>query len=255
MNPLASFLAALRFLTIIPITWKSERDYHFFSTAIFFFPLIGLIIGVITAVILYFLFANIPTDLRSVLLVFILAILSGFLHLDGLADSADGFLSARPKQQMLEIMRDSRIGVMGVLAIVFIVLLKITSLNLLSFHQQLIAVIAMPIAGRAAIVFSMAILPYARKEGGLGRLFYSKLTRTAAVITFILMIILSFYLLYVGFLSTKAILIILGSILCVIVLFSMWCKKMIGGATGDTLGAISELSETTMVIMIAIMQF
>src|ERR1051325_1510206 len=103
-----AFLAALQFLTVVPISMKLGE--HDFERAPGWFPLVGLFLGAVVSVADgAFGYAGVSGFLLAILTVGSLAALSGGLHLDGLADTADGFLSARPRERVLEIMRDSRI--------------------------------------------------------------------------------------------------------------------------------------------------
>jgi len=167
-----------------------------------------------------------------------LAGISGCMHLDGLADSADGLLSSRPREVMLRIMKDSRSGVMGVLAVCFILLLKFAALTSLDSREMLSAFLLMPLVGRTAILFTMARLPYAREEGGLGLLFYSNATRKTALIALILVSI------FISFFFTALFLQIFVFVSLWVLLFGHWCSCKLGGATGDTLGAVCEIAET-----------
>ena len=114
-----NFLSAIGFLTILPVP-KSARTFD--GKQVIYFPLVGLIIGAMLWTVdwIFSCFANI--EIRVIGDVLFLAIISGALHLDGLADSADGLFSHRSREQILEIMKDSRIGVMGVLALIFCLL-------------------------------------------------------------------------------------------------------------------------------------
>ncbi|MEA3467518.1 MAG: adenosylcobinamide-GDP ribazoletransferase, partial [Thermodesulfobacteriota bacterium] len=94
-NPLASLLAGVRFLTILPVSWKSEEDGRFFQASLIWFPFIGLLIGTMTALLVSLFVTVLPSTLTAVLAMALLAGISGCLHLDGLADSGDGLLSGR----------------------------------------------------------------------------------------------------------------------------------------------------------------
>ncbi len=102
--PLRSFLAALRFLTIIPVSWKSDEDGRFFRASVICFPLIGLLIGSIVALLVFLISPYFNSSLLAVFAILLLSGFSGFLHLDGVADSGDGLLSSRPREQALRIM-------------------------------------------------------------------------------------------------------------------------------------------------------
>ena len=246
LNPIASFLAGFRFLTVIPVSWKSSEDGRFFSSSLIWFPFIGLLIGSATALIVSQLIGILPFSLLAVFAIFLLAGISGFLHLDGLADSGDGLLSSRPRTRALEIMRDSHTGAMGMIAVVFVLLAKYAALSSLAGISFITAVFIIPIAGRTAIIVSMAILPYARSGDGLGRLFYSKDIRKVAVIGLLFCFIIT------AFFSIKSMFFVLAAILFTVGLFSFWCFKKLGGATGDTLGAVCELTELAVAVSIVL---
>ncbi len=245
-----SFLAALRFLTILPLSWRSDEDGQNFAGGLFFFPLIGLGIGMLCVVSASLLGYLLPQPLVAMAGIVMLAIISGCLHIDGLADTADGLLSSRGRAEKLVIMRDSRTGAMGVVAIVFVIGGKYAALSSLSPGLLLPALLLMPLAGRCAIVLNMAILPYAREEGGLGRLFYSQVTVWAAWLSSASFIVL-FGLVAVSSLcpwqSAVWIVIIVPA---TVLLFAGWCKKSLGGATGDTLGAVCELAELMVALVL-----
>ncbi|MFA5403215.1 MAG: adenosylcobinamide-GDP ribazoletransferase, partial [Candidatus Omnitrophota bacterium] len=110
-----SFLLALQFLTVIPLKIKGVTEEKL-ARATLYFPLVGLLIGLVLFQINLGLFIlNFPSFTISIILIVFLAGLTGGLHLDGLSDSADAFLSGRSKEEMLNIMRDPHSGVMGVL--------------------------------------------------------------------------------------------------------------------------------------------
>ena len=122
-----ALFAALRFLTILPIpgNWgTAEEDI----AEVPFFPVVGLLLGAVAAAAAEGAAPFAPPMLPAVGIVIVLLGFSGCLHLDGLADTADGFLSSRSREQILEIMKDSRTGAMGVTAIVCLLLLKFASL-------------------------------------------------------------------------------------------------------------------------------
>ncbi len=235
--PLAGFLAALRFLTIVPLSWRCEQDSRYFGAALAWFPVIGLLIGLTVAVLVSCLVPFFPPSIPAVAAIILLAGVSGCLHLDGLADSSDGLLSARSRERILEIMRDSHIGAMGVIAIVMVLLGKFAVLSSLDASLLMPTLVVMPLAGRCAIVLTMACLPYAREGEGLGRLFYSPSTRRIALWA----LVFPAAVLSLG--GWRMVLVVLAAVLATVLFFSLWCRNKIGGATGDTLGAVCELTE------------
>ena len=132
-----SFFLALSLLTRIPVPFKLYDGIKKSSSATLYFPFVGLVIGLIVAVIAYVLAPLLPVWPFAVLMSLCLAGFSGFLHLDGVADCADGFLSSRPTERILEIMKDSRIGAMGTLALIFVVLMKVSLIGSLVQSQKL----------------------------------------------------------------------------------------------------------------------
>ena len=183
--------------------------------------------------------------------VLLLAGFSGCLHLDGLSDTADGLLSSRPRGQMLEIMHDSHAGAMGIMALVFALLAKFAALASLPAALLAPAVLLMPLAGRCAIVVHMALLPYARPSG-LGAVFYrrpgvpSARPRWAAVWAAGVLAAVG-----VGILGWRG-LVVWAVCLAAIAVFSAYTYRKIGGATGDTFGAVCEIMEAVPAIILAI---
>ncbi len=236
--PLRCILAGLRFLTILPTFSSAENDSRYLSGSLYFFTVIGVFLGVLGAGFAVLVSSVAPPLVSAALLAVLLCFFSGFLHLDGLADTADGFLSGKPAASCLAIMRDSRIGVMGAAAICANVLIKMAALASISGQELLAALVIAPAAGRTAIICLMALCPYARENDGLATLFYQASSRSVALLSIVLLAVLSVFLA-----PQKTILV---AVMCssVILGFSYFCKKRIGGTTGDTLGAVCELTET-----------
>ncbi len=240
------FLAALRFLTIVPIDWMVDEDADYFRDCLPFFPVIGFLIGIVAWLLSHLLLLFFPQQLVSAFLIFYLAAISGFLHLDGLSDSADGLLSARPKEKALAIMKDSRAGAMGVVAVVFLLLIKYAALSSVNAGLLSLTVFFMPVIGRCAILILMATQQYGRSEGGLGSYFYSSESKKIAVTASLIIIIL--------FMLLSPLICIFFAVIFTVVffLFRRWCQIRLGGATGDTLGAVCEISEMITAIVFTI---
>ncbi|RLB43713.1 MAG: adenosylcobinamide-GDP ribazoletransferase [Deltaproteobacteria bacterium] len=234
-----AFFSAMSFLTILPVPARLCQDQAELGRGTIFFPAIGLIIGLATAGTVYIIHIVLPGQLAALIAVGMLVAFSGALHLDGLADTCDGFLSSRPREQVLDIMRDSRVGTMAVAGIVWLILLKWVTLSHVPSPQRWVALILMPLTGRTALLIMMTLLPYARAEGGLVSAFagHEWLKRFGIAIGVALMLLLS----CVGFGRYGVIITVvsLGGIL----LFCYWSYDKIGGYTGDTLGAVCEVSE------------
>lgn len=240
------FLAAFQFLTILPV--RARFDEEHFARAPFWFPVVGLTLGVLVASADALLTrVGFSPLLASILSIGLLAALSGGLHLDGLADTADGFLSARPRERALEIMRDSRIGAMGALALFFVLALKCAALSELQGGIRWRALVLAPVAGRAMQLAVMNSLPYARKEGGLASVFIRHKHPA-------LFLWPAFWLLITAMLAhgpANGCVTATGIGMAVLSL-SIWSQRRIGGFTGDTLGATSEISEA-LVLLLAVL--
>jgi adenosylcobinamide-GDP ribazoletransferase len=237
-----AFLAAVRFLTVFPLPGARGTGERDMVRSVPFFPVIGLLVGGAAAGLAATLDGVFPPTVLAWLLVVWLAGVSGAFHLDGLADAADGLLSSRPRDRILEIMKDSRVGVMGVVVVVLVLGLKAAALASLASDVRWRAVLLMPVAGRCALVFQMALLPAARKEDGVGRLFLGKRSPfewlwAGAVLAGVSWLT-----------AAGAGLLCSGVSVGLVLLFALFCYRKVGGATGDTLGAGCELTEAACVV-------
>ncbi|MFV8758517.1 adenosylcobinamide-GDP ribazoletransferase, partial [Yersinia enterocolitica] len=131
------FLATLQFMTRIPVPerWTQGLALDNYERGIIGFPFIGLIVGVIGGVVFTLLAPWCGVPLAALGYVLALALVTGAFHLDGLADTCDGVFSARKREQMLEIMRDSRLGTNGGLALIFIVVAKVLVVSELALRD------------------------------------------------------------------------------------------------------------------------
>ena len=238
-----SFIAALRFLTILPLpgTYGSqERDL---PGSVWFFPVVGLLLAAVAGAFALIVQEHVlPRWPGAVATAIVLLALSGGLHLDGLSDTADGFLSSRRRERVLEIMKDSHVGAMGVLAIVCTLLLKTASMAEFAWDQLWPRVVLMVLAGRCMMMLQILLLPYARGEGGLGAAFFvprSWRVRLTGVIYAIGVLAAAAW-----FLQRLAGLVVVAIVVVVTLLFAALCRRKIGGGTGDTVGATCELAET-----------
>lgn len=257
------FILLLSFMTRLYVP-KVEYNEEKLGKAMKFFPFVGLIIGLF----LYFaalisLKLTKSIEITVVLLLLVEIILTGGIHLDGLSDTFDGIFSYRSKQKMLEIMKDSRVGVNGVLSLIMYFLLKFVLLQTIAFHLGVIymfyAVFSSPIIARLCSVVSCASAPYARASG-MGKAFVDNTNLLsvafAFVSTFILIQLPFFSILkevYYPFVAlTLAGILLIMSI--VAFLFSKLMTRKIGGITGDTLGALLELSQLLSLLILVIVK-
>ena len=245
MGVFGPLFAGLAFLTILPIPRRWCGDSRDLERSLVWFPLIGLLLGVIIAGLDAAFVATLPVLPASVLTVIAMVAISGALHLDGLADTADGFLSSRPRERILEIMRDSRVGPMGVLAIVGMLMLKVAAVASLAPAARFGTVLLMPLAGRVAPVVLMSTLGYVR-ENGLVTAFGRKRTLFAPLLALVSLAAAGFIAAGAPGLAAAA------SALGVTAIFGLWCRAKIGGYTGDTLGAVCELAEVVPALVVLI---
>ena len=237
-----AFLAALQFLTVIPVCAPLHR--RDFERAPLWFPLVGLVLGTLVALTdLAIARLGFSPLLLSIVSIGLLTVLTGGLHLDGLADTADGFLSARPRERVLEIMHDSRIGTMGTLALIFVLAIKVAALAELAGANRWKTLVFAPLAGRCLQVAVMGLLPYARPTGGLATAFVRHHRKTYAIWSG-LCLLAAAVMLFGGVSGAGRIV----AILVVGALLSVWSFRRIGGFTGDTVGATSETVEAVVLL-------
>jgi adenosylcobinamide-GDP ribazoletransferase len=243
---LCGMLAAFRFLTVFPLPGTLGTASEDLRRSLWFFPLVGLVLGILAAAGAWLAWRFFPPAVAAVSLVFLLPAFSGALHLDGLADSADGLFSSRGREQVLEIMRDSRIGVMGVVAVVMVLLFKSAAFFSMPMERAVAAALLAPVAGRCAMVLMIGWLPYARTEGGLATVFYAGRSKAVQPVAAVLLVICAFAAAGGGGLRAAA------AALAAAAIFSLYCRRRIGGSTGDTLGGACELAETAVIISLAV---
>lgn len=167
-----AFALAVRFLTVLPWPGAPETPGPAdFAKAVARFPFVGLVVGVLLVLIDGALGLFFPLPVRSVGVVAALALLSGGLHLDGLADWADGMGGGDSPESRLRIMKDSSCGPMGAAAISLVLLVKYTALISLPGPGRWQALLVAPVLARATMAVLLAFLPYARPGGGTGAAF------------------------------------------------------------------------------------
>ncbi|CCQ41187.1 TPA: adenosylcobinamide-GDP ribazoletransferase [Yersinia enterocolitica] len=235
------FLATLQFMTRIPVPerWTQGLALDNYERGIIGFPFIGLIVGGIGGVIFTLLAPWCGVPLAALGYVLALALVTGAFHLDGLADTCDGVFSARKREQMLEIMRDSRLGTNGGLALIFIVVAKVLVVSELALRDapMLLMLTATSVAGRTVIVLLMYRQRYAREGNGLGNIYIGKVTGKQTLVT------LAGGAILILLLGQSAALLALVTSMVVVALLATYLRRRLGGQTGDTLGAAAEVGE------------
>ena len=240
-----SFLIALQFITTLPIKANLNYSEKNIASSMVYYPLVGTIIGFILVVFNLLLSKIIPDLLINIILLIIWISLSGGIHLDGLADSFDGLFGGKDKKKILEIMRDSSIGVYGVLALFLILLLKYVLLIELPIQDKNMILMIAPTLSRLSMVLAVYYFPYARKEG-FGKTYKLYLKRNHVILAFVWTVIISITLLF----WQGIVLIITGLLFSFVI--SKFITNKIDGLTGDNYGAINEIVEV-LTLLIAIL--
>lgn len=241
------FILTLQFLTRIPVKRDLKATDEEFAKGVVFFPLIGLIIGAFNLLVLAAASKVLGGVFPVVCCLLAGTAITGGLHVDGLADTCDGMFSSRTRDRMLEIMRDSRIGTNGTIAILFDYLLRLSLLAMLSGKALYGAVLLSPVAAKSLMALLIKTSVYARSGPGMGVLYLEKQTwgATAAAVVIGLAEI-------IGFSGTwGAAAFVVCAMLCF--LYRSFIYSKIQGMTGDTLGAANELIEIAFTLVFAIL--
>jgi len=232
---LKRFLIALQFLTVLPIKIKSEIAKEDFGGSLLYFPVVGMLIGLVLSG-AALLFGFLPNPVVGVLILIISIVITGGIHLDGFADTCDGFYGPRPKEKILEIMRDSRAGVMGVIGIFCLLSLKFTLIVSTPKNVLWKLLILMTAFARWSQILACYTSNYAREEGK-AKYFVEYDSKKELLVGGIFTVVL-----FLLLLKLEGVILFVLS-LVPILLFINYIKRKIGGMTGDTIGAISEIAE------------
>lgn len=240
-----SFLIALQFLSRIHLATQTVWTNEDFGRSVIFFPLVGTIIGAFLVFVYFVVSAMFAPLYMAVLVCGAWLYITGGLHTDGYMDTADGILSGRSRERMLEILKDSRVGSSGVMAFVFLVLLKVSFLASLPESIVPLCLLSIPTASRLGALVSIFAFPYARKEG-LGRAFIQYRPKHVFWKGGMLALIPVFYAgpIHAAF---------LGAGLGMALLMNRYICRYLGGVTGDTYGAVIEGSEMVLLGIAAIL--
>ena len=234
-----AFVAALQFLTVLPV---GVGGTYAPRAMIGWFPIVGLVLGLLLAV-----FDGVARHLwdpsaAAVLDVVLLTLLTGALHLDGLGDTADGLYGRKPAEKALAIMKDSRIGAMALVSVAAVLALKWSGLAELTRDRFLLLVL-IPAYARGAMLFAIRGLPYGRSAGTGYDLFETPLTRRD----------------FSGLLPVVGLSLLLGWSAFFLNLFFAglvaatlaYYRRKIGCVTGDMLGAMAEVTESALFVLMA----
>ena len=238
------YIIALQFLTIIPLPFSVRCEKEDLGRSLAVFPLAGLTIGCLLAGLSWLISPWLPRSLADALLITFLSLITGALHLDGLADVCDGIAARGGRERFLAVMKDSRVGAVGVVGLVLGLLLKWQALVAVPVAIKWQALLLFPILARLSQVQTVVFSRNARQEG-LGTAFIAGagvphlaiaagLTLAAA---FLLLDIRGLIVLAVTYLFTW--------------LAKAWFHRRLDGVTGDVVGCISELNEILALVLIS----
>jgi adenosylcobinamide-GDP ribazoletransferase len=238
------FWAALQFLTIFPTPLRHKVTATTSGQSLTYFPLVGLILGAILLGLHYGLTLILPSSVVNALLIIVLVILTGAHHLDGFIDTCDGVIAGKSKKERLAIMSDTKVGAFGIVGAILLLLLKYASL---SSAPILPALLLMPTLSRWAMVSIIFIFPYA-KSSGTGLAFKQGASwRRLAIATVIALVIAVVLLKWWG-------LVLMATLWLIVFGIASYFRSRLGGLTGDNYGAINELAEILVLLLLILIR-
>lgn len=242
------FLAALSFLTVIPLPRRREFSPEQLGGSIIYFPVVGIIIGLILAGLYWLLHLVLPSAVVSGLLLICLVGLTGGFHLDGFADTCDGIAARKTPEVRREVMRDSRVGALGVVGVCCLLIVKYVSLSSVPDSLMMVTLVLMPVVGRWAMVYAIFAHPYARPSG-LGKVFKQAASRRRlAIATLVALAVV------IAFARLPGLAIMLG-VWAIVVAMAAYLRVKFSGLTGDTYGAINEVAEVSVLILVCLLAY
>ncbi|MBA7676814.1 Adenosylcobinamide-GDP ribazoletransferase [subsurface metagenome] len=219
-----------------------------------YFPVVGITIGLTLAGLNWLLGLILPSAIVNVLLIVCLVIISGALHLDGFIDTCDGIAGHKTVEERWQVMHDSRAGGFGVIGACCLLLVKYISLNSVPEPLLMTTLVLMPVVSRWAMVYALFAYPYARpsglgkevkqEAGGWRFTIATVITLSAAIGLAWVANITYFYL---------AGLAIMFGIWVIVVAMATYLKHKFSGLTGDTYGAINEVAEVCVLILVCLL--
>jgi len=243
------FLAALRFLTSIPLPRPRESGTEELGRSAVYFPLVGLIIGVILAGLYWLLDFVLPVAVVNALLLVFLVAVTGALHLDGFVDTCDGMAGHRTVEDRWRVMHDSRAGAFGIVGVVLLLLVKYVSLSNIPGPLMMATLIFMPVVSRWAMVYTVFAYPYARPSG-LGKVLKQGLGWRSFTIATLITLVVAVAMIPLWHFAGLVIMLVVW---IMAVVMAVIFKRKFAGLTGDTYGAINELAEVSVLILVLLL--
>lgn len=248
MKYLNALLIAIQFLTRLPVSWalksKATQDRALIANSLIFYPVVGIIIGVllwVTALAINSLLPDKPL-LHALIVLLVWIAITGALHLDGVGDLADAWMGGLgDREKTLAIMKDPYCGPFGVVVIVLVLLSKFVLLYYL-LSTSAFSLILVPAIARILVVLLFISTPYVRAEGMASALVQQR-TPVAITVAILVAVMGLFYL-------PVLMSILLVSAGVFFAMFRMQLMKRLGGFTGDTAGAMIEISEVVLMLVV-----
>ena len=240
------FVFAWHFLTAIPISRRHHvPTVHELAASMAWYSTVGLLIGGLVALADVGLRAWVAAEVGNALLIVLLVLVTRGLHQDGLADTVDGVAGGRTVEDRLRIMRDPRVGAFGATALFLSLLLRYAGLLALPSPMRLPVLLCMPALGRWAMVSLAWTSPSARRDGGLAASFLTHLSwQHVTLSSLVLAVALTMAL------GGSVAVATLGVAILLLVFIRQRCLTLLGGVTGDVLGATNEVVEIVFLLSI-----
>lgn len=248
-----SFFTALQFLTAIPVPDLGKFREGDTGRSTVFFPVVGLVIGLILAGLNRLFLLFLPPEIGNGLTLAALVLITGAMHLDGFIDTCDGMGGHKPVEERWKVMHDSRAGAFGVVGAVLLLLIKFLALNSIPAGLMTATLILVPVVSRWAMVYAVMFFRYARPEG-LGKSFKTGTSAARFIIATLFSLGIAvgcarlagadFY-----FPAGTGIMITAWLVVLALGRYLSW---KFAGLTGDSYGAINEIIETVLLILITI---
>ena len=253
MTHLHGFFIALSLLSIVPISRLVNIRFSDATqrVSIIFYPWVGCILAIILGVFSLFLIDVVPTGLAAAMTLFSWVVLTGGLHLDGMADSIDGFFAshkANNPEPVLRAMKDSACGSMAIIALILLFLIKWQSLVVILQHEPfgLLGIVSVLVLARSAALAIMLSTPYA-SDGGIASFLKQEPPSAQSLVSLLLVLCLLLMLV-----PLMLLVLLLGvTIVMTYVWRRLWLSK-IGGFSGDTLGGLIELLEVVLLLILVL---
>ena len=238
-------LAAVRFLTALPLPGQPPALHHM-GRALVWFPVVGLGLGGVLLGLDRLLGLALPPLVTSMGVVVALALLTGGLHLDGLADTCDAIGGGHTPQERLDIMKDTHVGSFAVIGLVSVLGLKVFALAALGPGERAAALLLFPALSRWGVVVAVAAFPYARPQGS-GRAFKEGATLLRLAAASAMAAIIAFALR--GFAGLG----LMAAVAALVLLVGAFLSRRQGGLTGDSYGAINEVAEVAVLLLLPVL--